>query len=102
MPSNVKAPTNIRRLASRDKVSIREYNIIYELIDDVKSELSELLSPEIIDTELGTLKVKAIFNTTKTEVICGGEVTKGKLTVPALARIKRGKEQLAEVEVTPI
>jgi translation initiation factor IF-2 len=44
--------------------------------------------------------VKAIFKTTKTEVICGGEVTKGKLIVPALAKVTRDGEVLAEVEVT--
>ena len=79
---------------------MRLYKVIYELIDDVKDELSNLLSPEIIETELGTLNVKGIFNTTKTEVICGGEVTKGKLTSPALARVIRDKKQIAEVEVT--
>jgi translation initiation factor IF-2 len=97
---NVVAPTNIKRLASRDKVSIRLYNIIYELIDDVKAELTGLLAPEIVETDLGRLVVKAIFKTTKTEVICGGEVTKGKLVVPALARVTRGDELLGEVEVT--
>jgi translation initiation factor IF-2 len=97
---NVTAPTNIKRLASRDKISIRLYNIIYELIDDVKEGLSRLLAPEIVETDLGRLVVKAIFKTTKTEVICGGEVTKGKLVVPALAKVIRDGEQLAEVEVT--
>lgn len=97
---NVTAPTNIKRLASRDKISIRLYNIIYELIDDVKEGLSRLLAPEVVETDLGRLVVKAIFKTTKTEVICGGEVTKGKLVVPALAKVIRDGEQLAEVEVT--
>lgn len=97
---NVTVPTNIKRLAARDKVSIRLFNIIYELIDDAKEELSKLLAPEVIETDLGRLVVKAVFKTTKAEIICGGEVTKGKLTVPALARVMRGDEQLAEVEVT--
>lgn len=97
---NVSLPTASKQKASRDKVRIRLYKVIYELIDDVKNELSELLSPEIVETELGRLVVKGIFKTTKTEVICGGEVTKGKLTVPALARVSRGNEQLGEVEVT--
>lgn len=97
---NVVAPTDIKRLASRDKVSIRLYKVIYELIDDVKSELSELLAPEVVETEQGRLVVRAVFKTTKTEVICGGEVTKGKLVVPSLAKVMRGDEQLAEVEVT--
>jgi translation initiation factor IF-2 len=46
------------------------------------------------------LIVKGIFKTTKSEVICGGEVTKGKLTAPALAKVFRDKEELAEVEIT--
>jgi len=96
---NVMAPTNVKRLAARDKVKVRLYNIIYELIDDVKSDLSDLLMPEVIETDLGRLVVRAIFKTTKTEVICGGEVTKGKLTTPAFARVMRDSDQLAEVEV---
>jgi translation initiation factor IF-2 len=97
---NVDLPTASKQKAARDKVRIRLYKVIYELIDDVKGELSELLSPEIVETELGRLVVKGIFKTTKTEVICGGEVTKGKLTAPALARVSRGDEQLGEVEIT--
>lgn len=97
---NVAAPTEIKRLASRDKISIRLYKVIYELIDDVKEEMSKLLSPEVIETETGRLVVRGVFKTTKTDIICGGEVTKGKLTAPALARVVRDSEQLAEVEVT--
>jgi translation initiation factor IF-2 len=97
---SVGLPSSGRQQASRDKVNVRLYNVIYELIDDVKQELSKLLSPEIIETELGRLQVKAIFKTTKTEVICGGEVTKGKLTTPALARVRRGDKQLGEVNIT--
>ena len=46
--------------------------------------------------------VKGIFKTTKTESICGGEVTKGKLSAPALARIVRNKQELAEAEVSSV
>ena len=97
---NVSLSSSSKQQASRDKIRVRLYRVIYELIDDVKDELSNLLSPEIVETELGTLNVKGIFNTTKTEVICGGEVTKGKLTSPALARVIRDKKQIGEVEVT--
>lgn len=97
---HVALPTNIKRLASRDNVSIRLYKVIYELLDDMKQELSKLLAPEIVETEVGTLIVKGIFKTTKTEIICGGEVTKGKLIQPAFVRIKRADEVLAEAEVT--
>lgn len=97
---NVQVPANIKRLASRDKIVIRLYKVIYELIDDVKNGLSALLAPEIVETEQGRLVVRGIFKTTKTEVICGGEVTKGKLTAPSIARVMRDGKQLAEVEVT--
>lgn len=97
---HVQLPNNIKQLAARDKVRLRLYKVIYELIDDAKSEMSLLLPPEVVETELGRLNVKGIFKTTKTETICGGEVTKGKLTLPALVRVMRGKEAIAEVEAT--
>jgi translation initiation factor IF-2 len=99
---NVSMAPSIKQHASRDRVAVRLYRIIYELIDDTKEELTKLLAPEIVETDLGRLIVKGIFKTTKTEIICGGEVTKGKLTVPALARVTRGDEVLGEVEVTQL
>ena len=54
------------------------------------------MPPEIIKTDLGRLLVKGIFKITKNEVICGGEVTKGKLAVPALSNIYRDDELIAE------
>lgn len=97
---NVTLPTSIKRLAGRDKVTVRLYSVIYELIDDAKQELTKLLAPEEIETELGTLTVKGVFKITKTEVICGGEVTSGKLTAPALVRVIRGDETIAEAKLT--
>jgi len=97
---NTTVPTSIRRLASRDQVSIRIYNVIYELIDDVKNELSKLLPDEIIEKPMGQLDVKGVFKTTKTEIIAGGEVQGGTLRVPAFARIFRKKEQIGEAELT--
>lgn len=97
---NVTMQNNVKQLAARQKVSVRLFNVIYELIDDARAELSELLAPEVRETDMGSLVVRAVFKTTRTDVICGGEVIKGKLEVPSLARVKRGDEILAEVEVT--
>lgn len=99
---NVSAPSGVKQHANRDRISIRLYKVIYELIDDAKKELSELLAPEVVETPLGRLIVKGIFKTTKTEIICGGEVTKGKLTTPAIARVVRAGDELAEVEITRV
>ncbi|HMT55726.1 MAG TPA: translation initiation factor IF-2, partial [Candidatus Saccharibacteria bacterium] len=99
---NVELPTALRQLAARDNVRIRTYKVIYELLDDAKEELSALLAPEIVITDLGRLKVKQVFKTTKTEVICGGEVTKGHLLAPSLVKIYRDKELVAEAECTKL
>ncbi len=96
---HVQPTSSAKQIANRDNVPVRLYDVIYELIDDLKAELSKLLAPEIKETELGRVQVKGVFKTTKNDLICGGEVTKGKLTLPALARITRGKEALAEAEV---
>ncbi len=97
---NVELPRNIQQLAHRAGVKVQQYNVIYELIEDAKEEMSKLLAPEIIETPVGTIKIKGIFNSTKSAIICGGEVTKNRLIVPAFGRIKRGKELIAEVEIT--
>ena len=62
-----------------------------ECLQPSDNELSKLLAPSIEEKVLGELQVKGVFKTTKTEIICGGEVTKGKLTAPAIARILRAK-----------
>lgn len=97
---NVGLPNTIKQHAARDKVSIRLYKVIYELIDDAKQELSTLLEPEVIETDKGTLLVKGVFKTTRNEVICGGEVTKGKLSLPAIVKVERDKKEIGEAEVT--
>lgn len=96
---NVSTPNNVRKLAEREKVSIRDFQVIYELLDDAKEVLSALLTPEIKETELGKLIIRGVFRTTKNEIICGGEVTKGKVESGAKARVVRDKEVLGEVIV---
>ncbi len=99
---NVDIPQSVKQQVSRDKIPVRLYKIIYELIEDARNELGRLLSPEVVETELGRLIIKGVFKTTKTEVIAGGEVTKGKLTMPALVRITRDKASLGEAELTAL
>lgn len=96
---NVSTPANVRKLAEREKVSIRDFQVIYELLDDAKEVLSALLTPEVKETQLGKLIIRGVFRTTKDEIICGGEVTKGKVEPGAKARVVRDKEEIGEVIV---
>lgn len=95
----VDVANSVKNYARQQGVTLRMYRIIYELLDDVRNDLGALLAPEVIETDLGRLVVKGVFKITKTEVICGGEVTKGKLQAPARARIVRDGKELAEVEI---
>lgn len=92
-------PVAIKRLASRDKVEITLSKVIYEILDDVKQRLEGMLAPEVVETPVGRLEIKAIFKTAKNDVICGGKVTSGKIIPESFARIFRKKELLAEVDV---
>ena len=97
---NVNVPINISKMAARDNVPIRTYKVIYELLDDAKHEMENLLDAEIIEEDKGEMKVLGVFRTEKTQIIAGGEVLKGDVKPSYLARVVRGKETLGEAEVT--
>ena len=99
---NVQLAPAVKRLAMQDNVSIRIFKIIYELIDDARAVMTALLAPEVVETELGRLIIRGVFRTTRDEIICGGEVTKGKIMPSYLARATRNGEDLGEVEVTTV
>lgn len=96
---NVELPPAVKRLAMRDKVQVRLYKVIYELLDDARSSMEAMLAPEVVETAIGGLTIKGIFRTMKDVVIAGGEVTSGKVAANLLGRIMRGDEKIAEVEI---
>lgn len=99
---NVTVPTNISKMAARDGVPIRCFKVIYELLDDAKHSMEDLLDAEIVEEDMGEMKVEGVFRTEKTSIIAGGEVLKGKVTAGMLARAFHNKEELGEVEVTSV
>ena len=99
---NVSVPINISKMAARDNIPVRTYKIIYELLDDAKHEMENLLDAEIIETDQGEMKVLGVFRTEKTSIIAGGEVLKGNAKPGFLARVVHGKEYLGEVEVVSV
>ena len=99
---NVSVPTNIAKMAARDGVAIRTYRVIYELLDDAKSEMEKLLPEEIVEEEKGEMKVLGVFRTERTAIIAGGEVLTGDVKPGYLAKVMRGKEEIGEVEVETV
>lgn len=73
-------PTTVaKRLAEINNVEIKTYKVIYELVEDIKKRLEEMLGEDIVRTDLGKLKVLAIFKTGKSDMIVGGKMTSGKM-----------------------
>ena len=99
---NVSVPINIGKMAARDNVPIRTYKVIYELLDDAKHEMENLLDAEIIEEDKGELKVLGVFRTEKTSIIAGGEVLTGNVRPEYLVRVVRNKKFLGEAEVTSV
>ena len=99
---NVSVPINISKMAARDNVPVRTYRVIYELLDDAKHEMENLLDAEVIEEDKGEMKVLGVFRTEKTSIIAGGEVLKGDVKASYLARVVRDKTYLGEVEVTSV
>jgi len=86
---NVK-PTPLADQLMREKdIHFLPYSIIYDLINWVKTELEKMLSKEVIVTELGRMKVVAIFRKEKSMMIVGGRVEDGKVVKGSLARVRR-------------
>ena len=112
---NVRANKQAAELAIREGIEIRYYNIIiYDLVDDVKSAMSGLLSPERRETFIGNAEILEVFNITKVGKVAGCRVTEGIVERGAgvrlirdnvvvhegkLSTLKRFKDEVKEVQV---
>jgi len=92
-----------RRLAENKKVEIKNYKVIYELVDDIKARLVEMLPMEVEREDFGKMKVLALFKTGKKDMIIGGKVTQGLIVNNSLIEVLRddriiGKGKLANLQ----
>jgi len=99
---NVSADPAIQRLADSKGVSIRKYEIIYRLIEDVDKALKGMLAPEFNEIITGTAQVLAVFNISKLGNIAGCKVLKGEIRRNGKIRVKRGDKILHENEVSSL
>lgn len=76
---NVSVSPVAGRMADDDDVTISTYEVIYELVDDIKNRLLKMLPDEIERTDIGELELLGIFFTQKDQMIVGGRVTRGKI-----------------------
>ena len=99
---NVRAYKEAADSAKRDGIEIRYYNIIYDLVDDVKKAMSGLLTPERRETMLGNAQILEIFNISKVGKIAGCRVTDGTVERGANVRLIRDNVVIHEGKLSQL
>ena len=99
---NVRANKEARESAARVGIEIRYYNIIYDLVDDVKKAMSGLLAPTLRETMLGNAQILEIFKVSKVGKIAGCRVTDGTVERGANVRLIRDNVVIHEGKLTQL
>jgi translation initiation factor IF-2 len=99
---NVRANAQARERAKRDGVEIRYYNIIYNVVDDVKAALSGMLAPELREKFLGNAEVLEVFAISKIGKVAGCRVTEGVVRRGARVRLIRDNVVIHEGELSTL
>ena len=86
---NVRPDSKARQLAEREKVQIRTYSIIYDVVDDIRKAMEGLLQPTYEEKYLGRAEVRQLFAVSKVGTIAGSSVTDGKIVRTASVRVVR-------------
>ena len=95
----VGADTQARRLSSDEHIEIRRYDVIYDLLDDVRDTLTGMLAIAYEEVVVGSAEVRAIFRSSRHGTIAGSFVREGRVVRGALARVMRNGELVYEGRV---
>ena len=99
---NTNSEPGARRLAELEGVSIRYYDVIYNLVDDVGKALTGMLEPSQVEVIEGRAEVRDIFSTGKKEKVAGVYITEGKISRGASVRVLRQNEVVCESAVSSL
>ena len=99
---NVRANSQARNLADEQGVEIRYYNVIYDLVDDMKAAMSGMLSPDLRETMLGNAEILEVFNVSKSGKVAGCKVTDGLVRRGARVRLIRDSVVVHEGELSSL
>ncbi len=89
-------------LAQEKGVEVRQYKVIYDLLDDVKAEMKKRLKPEIFRTDLGKLEIRGVFRAGRDFQIVGGAVIDGQVKKGERARVMRKGEAIVDGEIAEL
>ncbi|TET63580.1 translation initiation factor IF-2 [Candidatus Aerophobetes bacterium] len=91
-----------RNLAREENVEVRQYRVIYEIMDDIKKAQEALVEPKYEEVIIGKAEVRDTFRIPKIGVVAGSYVTEGKVVRGSKARILRGDEVLGEGTISSL
>lgn len=91
---NVRPTPKAQALAEQEKVDIRKYNIIYDVVDDIRLAMEGMLTPDTKEVDIGSVEVRDTFKVPKVGVIAGCYVLDGKVKRNALVRVIRDSIQI--------
>ncbi len=91
-----------KKIAEKEKVSIQTFDIIYELIDQIKKDIAAILPLKIIEEELGSGEVLAIFRDDRKGFVAGGKIEKGKLSVGDEIKIFQNENEKFRANITSL
>ncbi|MDZ7586341.1 MAG: GTP-binding protein, partial [Patescibacteria group bacterium] len=97
----VKTTSSAQKLAEIERVLLKNYALIHELLDDLQDQVLKILEPTIDEEILGEAKIMAQF-TAKGETIAGCQITTGKLIPGNQVHLLRNKEQIAQAKIKSI
>ncbi|MBU2102218.1 MAG: translation initiation factor IF-2, partial [Candidatus Omnitrophica bacterium] len=95
----VSADAQTRDLAKQKGIETRVYQIVYELLDDIKAALEGMLTPTVRRTFVGRIRVKEVFKLSRSGIIAGCIVEKGKAIRNSLCQVTRGAEVVHEGKI---
>ncbi|MCO5295230.1 MAG: translation initiation factor IF-2 [Fimbriimonadaceae bacterium] len=99
---NVKPEPGAKKEAEKQKVEIRTYTIIYELIEDIEAAVKGMLEPKFEEQYLGKAEIRVRFKLTKKGIVAGSHVTDGKVTRNCKVRVRRGEELVYEGKLSTL
>jgi len=99
---NVQADVDGRRLAEKEGVDIRLYEIIYRMTEDIEKALKGMLEPKLVEKVVGRAQVLAAFSASKFGKVAGCKVTEGELRRGARVRLFRGADMIYEGDLSSL
>jgi len=91
---NVKPIGKAQALAEQEKIEIRTYSIIYDMIDDLKKAMEGMLEPKLVETDIGKAEVRKVYTVSKIGTVAGSYILEGKVTRNAMVRVVRNNNNL--------